>query len=94
LTTRTHEKTVTFARSFVLKGVDYPLPAGDYRVKTDEELIEGISFPVYRRTATMIFVPAQGRSNSVEMVTIDPAALREALALDAAGDISSKASKP
>ena len=93
MTTRTHERTVTFAKSFVLKGVDYRLPAGDYRVKTDEELIEGISFPVYRRTATMIFVPAQGRSNSVEMVTIDPTALRDALVLDAAGDGVVKDSK-
>jgi hypothetical protein len=31
---------------------------GGYRVVTDEELIEGISFPVYRRVSTMIFVPA------------------------------------
>jgi hypothetical protein len=33
------------------------LPAGDYRVVTDEELIEGVSFPVYRRVSTMIFIP-------------------------------------
>jgi hypothetical protein len=93
MTTRTHEKSVTFARSFVLKRADYRLPAGDYRVKTGEELVEGISFPVHRRIATMIFVPAQGRSNSVEMVTVDPTALRDALVLDAAGDGVVKASK-
>jgi hypothetical protein len=34
------------------------LAAGDYRVVTDEELIEELSFPVYRCVATMIFVPA------------------------------------
>ena len=49
---------VTFARSFTLKGVDRVLSAGDYRVVTDEELIEELSFPVYRRVSTMIFVPA------------------------------------
>jgi len=27
------------------------------RPVTDEELIEGISFPAYRRVSTMIFVP-------------------------------------
>ena len=52
--TRTSSKTVTFGRPFWLKGVDRTLPAGDYRVTTDEELIEGLSFPVYRRVATMI----------------------------------------
>src|SRR6516162_1464444 len=71
MTTRTNGRIVTFAHPFLLKGVDRELPAGDYRVVTDEELIEGLSFPVYRRVSTMIFVPGQSTS-SVEMVTIDP----------------------
>ena len=57
MTTRTTTKTVTFAHPFLLKGIDRILPAGDYRVVTDEELIEGVSFPVYRRVSTMIFIP-------------------------------------
>jgi hypothetical protein len=57
MTTRTSSKTVTFARPFLLKGVDRMMTAGDYRVVTDEELIQELSFPVYRRVATMIFVP-------------------------------------
>ena len=57
MTTRTTSKIVTFARPFTLKGVDRILPAGNYRVVTDEELIEELSFPVYRRVSTMIFVP-------------------------------------
>jgi hypothetical protein len=83
--TRTRDKTLTFARPFLLKGVDRLLPAGDYRVSTDEELIEGLSFPVYRRTATVIFVPGQGPASSVEMVTIDPADLKGAQERDAIG---------
>ena len=71
MTTRTTTNTVTFAHPFLLKGIDRILPAGDYRVVTDEELIEGVSFPVYRRVSTMIFVPGQNAS-SVEMVAIDP----------------------
>jgi hypothetical protein len=59
MTVRTSSKTVTFAHPFLLKGVDRILAAGDYRVVTDEELIEELSFPVYRRVATMIFVPAE-----------------------------------
>ena len=84
MSTRTNNKTVTFARPFLLKGVDRTLPAGDYRVATDEELIEELSFPVYRRVATMIFVPAEShRASSVEMVSIDPRDLQEAQDRDA-----------
>jgi hypothetical protein len=83
MTTRSLSKSVAFSKPFLLKGIDRMLPAGNYRVVTDEELIEGISFPVYRRISTMIFVPAQGAS-SIEMVTIDPVDLRAALDRDAA----------
>jgi hypothetical protein len=83
--TRTLNKTVVFSKPFQLKGVDRILPAGDYQVVTDEELIEGVSFPVYRRVATMIIVPAQShRASSVEMVTISPVDLQEAQDRDAA----------
>jgi hypothetical protein len=82
MTTRTRDKTVTFAHPFLLKGVDRILPAGDYRVVTDEELIEQVSFPVYRRVATMIFVPGASAS-SVAMVTIDPLELADAQQRDA-----------
>ena len=68
---------VTFARPFTLKGVDRILPPGDYRVLTDEELIEELSFPVYRRVSTMICVPTESAS-SVEMVTVDPLDLQAA----------------
>jgi hypothetical protein len=78
---RTHSKSVVFRHPFELKGVDRILPPGDYRVVTDEVLIEELSFPVYRRVATMIFVPAQ---SSVEMVTIDPLDLQEAQDRDTA----------
>jgi len=75
---------VTFANPSLLKGVDRELPAGDYRVVTDEELIEGLSFPVYRLVSTMIFVPGQS-SSSVEIVTIDPQELEAAQERDLDG---------
>jgi hypothetical protein len=79
MTTRSRSKSVVFSHPFELKGIDRILPAGDYRVVTDEELVEELSFPVYRRVATMIFVPAESRSAStVEMVTIDPQDLQAA----------------
>ena len=71
MTMRTRNRTITFHRPFCLKGVDRLLPPADYRVVTDEELIEGLSFPAYHRVSTVIFVPGLSRS-SVEMVTIDP----------------------
>jgi hypothetical protein len=77
MTLRTSSKTITFHRLFWPKGVDRLLPPADYRVVTDEELIEGLSFPAYRRVATMIFVPRQSGS-SLEVVTIDPLDLQAA----------------
>ena len=79
MATRTQRKTVVFSHPFRLKGVDRVLPPGDYEVVTDEELIEGLSFPVYHRVSTAIIVPAQShQASSVEMVAIDPRDLQSA----------------
>ena len=51
MTTRTRRRTVTFKMPFSLEGAGLNLPAGSYDVITDDELIEGLSFPVYRRIA-------------------------------------------
>jgi len=82
MTLRTSSKTVAFRRPFCLKGIDRTLPPGDYRVVTDEEFIEGLSFPAYRRISTMIFVPAPTGS-AVEMTTVDPLDLEAALEQEA-----------
>ena len=88
--TRTRDKMWTFAKPFVLKSIGREIPAGSYRVATDEELIEGLSFPVYRRVATMIFVP--GRHNaSLEMLSVDPAELQSAREKDGASIASGDA---
>jgi len=87
MTTRTQRKTVVFSHSFRLKGVDRVLPPGHYEVVTDEELIEGLSFPVYHRVWTAIIVPAQShQASSVEMVAIDPRDLQAAQDRDAASE--------
>jgi hypothetical protein len=75
---RTRQRTWTFSRPFRLAGVDRVLPPGEYQVATDEELVEGLSFPVYRRIATMIFVPRPNGGSAVEMFNIDPAGLQVA----------------
>ncbi len=82
MTTRTSRKTVTFRKPFAVDGVGRTLPAGDYEIVTDEELIEGLSFPVYRRFATMMLVPTQSYSASIEMLNVDPLSLAVAMERD------------
>jgi hypothetical protein len=80
---KTTDKTVTFQRPFFLKGVDRELPPADYRVTTEEELMEGLSFAAYRRVSTVIFVTAPS-GGGIEMVTIDPSDLEAAQHQDTA----------
>jgi hypothetical protein len=61
--TRTRNALVVFSHPFELKGVDRILPPGEYKVITDEQLIEELSFPVYRRVSTMILVPGHARAS-------------------------------
>lgn len=85
MTTRTSEATVTFRRPFRLAGFGEALPAGSYRVETDEELLEGLSFPAYRRVLTVLHLEtAAGRVAGGGALTVDPAELEAALARDRA----------
>lgn len=82
---RTTEKTVTFGQPFVLAGLDQPQPAGSYTVETDEEFLEGTSFPVYRRVATWIRLHENpARIGVVQTLKVDPVELDAALMRDAA----------
>ena len=91
MTTRTTKTTVTFTRPFSLSGFEGQQPAGSYSVETDEELLEGVSFPAYRRMATMMQLQSaaslDGRGSGVlQVAVIDPEQLAAALAADAAPD--------
>ena len=82
---RTRRYKMTFEHAFTLKGVDRTLSPGDYEVVTDEELIEKLSFPVYRRVSTLIMLPAQAHDpSSIEMVSVSPGDLATALKRDRA----------
>jgi hypothetical protein len=84
MSTRTRRETVHFNHPFRIKGIDRLLPAGGYEVVTDEERIESLSFPVFRRVATMIMVPgAAPRQSSTEMISISPDELANAQRTDA-----------
>ncbi len=55
---RTSETTVTFRHPFTLTSLDGPQLAGTYRLVMDEEEILCLSFLAFRRTATMLHIPA------------------------------------
>jgi hypothetical protein len=77
--TRTNRVTLTFKHPFSLKGVERRLAPGQYEVVTDEALVQELSFPVYRRVATLIFLPTEAyQPSSIEMVNVDPADLAAA----------------
>ena len=85
MTIRTSKKTVTFGRPFVLGGLDEVLPAGTYSVETDEELLDSISFPAYRRILSVIRLHEKpGHPGLTQTLTIDPNELDAALKRDQA----------
>ncbi len=84
MTMRTSRKTGTFRRPFSLSGMDQPQPAGNYTVETNEELLESLSFPAWRRTATVILLRSQaGGAGLRQDLDIDPRELEAAQEKDA-----------
>jgi hypothetical protein len=84
VTTRSRRETVHFKHSFRIGGVDRLLPPGSYEVVTDEEMIEGLSFPCFRRVATLMMIPgAPPRNSTVEMISISSVDLSNAQREDA-----------
>ncbi|MCJ9730547.1 hypothetical protein [Bradyrhizobium sp. PRIMUS42] len=84
MTIRSRREVVTFNHPFQIKGIDRQLPAGAYEVVTDEEMIESLSFPAFRRIATMIEVPAEGsRGLKMEVISIGSVDLADARRTDA-----------
>ena len=84
MTIRSRRETITFKHPFRIKGVDRLLSAGAYEVITDEEMIEGLSFAVFRRVATMIMIPTEAPRNSMmEMISISSIDLSDAQRIDA-----------
>ena len=76
--TRTTFRNVTFKRPFVLGDHDAVLPAGTYKVETDEEPMAGLSFLAHRRTQTLFhLLPRHGLRQTL---AIDPDDLQAALA--------------
>jgi len=84
MTIRSRRETISFRHPFLIRGVDRLLPPGAYEVITDEEMIEGLSFPAFRRVATMIMVPAAPpHGSTMELISIGSIDLADAQRIDA-----------
>jgi len=81
--TRSRRTTLVFRRPFVLKGLDRAQPAGTYDIETEEELVQGLSFPAYRRVSTTMTPRGQAPGTLLQAQLVDPAELDKALAADA-----------
>jgi hypothetical protein len=80
MTMRLRREKVHFRRPFQIKGIDRLLSPGDYEVVTDEV----ISFPCFRRVATLIMIPGAAPHHlSMEMISISPVDLSDAQRIDA-----------
>ena len=81
---RTRRDDIVFKHPFTLKGWAEPRPAGAYAVDTEEELVEGLSFPAYRGVSTTITRQGTPAGALVEAVPVDPRELAKAHAADSA----------
>lgn len=82
MTIRISRKTTTFGHPFVLSGSAEELSAGVYEVETEEEPIDSLSFPVYRRVSTWLHLPA--KPVLMQRMIFDPNELEVALRRDLA----------
>ena len=82
---RSINSTVRFWNPFTLPGYPDEMPAGEYEVIVEEELLQGLSFAAYRRTATYLTVRGKGRhAGRTELRAVFGDDLNEALTRDQA----------
>jgi hypothetical protein len=88
MTLRTSTKTVTFARPFVLSGLEGVQPPGTYDVETSEELLQ-TSIPTYRNISTLIRLSTRADSAALnQAVDVNYAELSAALERDAKPELT------
>lgn len=95
MTMRTNTTTVTFANPFTIGDSDKEFPPGDYVVETDEDLIEGLSFPVYRRMSSRLHSPTDpARPGTSSTLVVESAELDLALVRDKKVPVADKMESP
>ncbi|MHA3916730.1 hypothetical protein [Halovulum sp. GXIMD14793] len=83
--TRSTRSKVTFSNDFTIGDSQRRFPAGTYETVVEEELLQGLSFEAYRRTATYLIVRGRGRNagqTTMQLTTIED--LEHAIACDRA----------
>jgi hypothetical protein len=83
MSTRSTSRSIVFRRPFILGGFEAVQAAGTYVIDVEEEAIEDLSFPAFRRLSTQMRIPTLG---GFEHRFINPVELDEALLRDAAQD--------
>ena len=79
---RSTETTITFKHPFSLTPIEGQQPPGRYRLVTDEEEIPGLSFLAFRRSATLLHLPALSTTGQAQLIAVDPAELEATLEAD------------
>ncbi|WP_050931989.1 hypothetical protein [Aestuariivita boseongensis] len=83
--TRSTKSMVTFSNDLTLNDNQLELPAGTYEIVVEEELLQGLSFEAYRRTAKYLMVRGRGSNagqTTPQMITKEE--LEHAIACDRA----------
>ncbi len=80
---RIRREEIVFRHPFPLTGLPGRQPAGTYVMEVEEELVEGLSFPVYRRVMTTLLAQPEAGGGMRAMV-VDPEELGRVRAADAA----------
>lgn len=79
---RTRTETITFRHAFRLKSASATLPAGPYTMHVEEEMIDGLSFPAWRRTMATITPQGLAAGRLLQSWPVLPDELEAALAAD------------
>ncbi len=82
MSSRTTTSVVTFLYPFVVAGYTEELPAGEYQVLADDEVMLSNSFAAYRRAATFLLINLHAGKS--ELRAVDHRDLELALAQDQA----------
>lgn len=99
MTNRTTSKILTFVRPFSLRGLAEVLPAGAYKVITEEMQDENVTYPTWQLVSTQMHLhtnsdrPDEARIMTVEPRDLEVAHLRDQRMVDARPKVAFSARK-
>jgi hypothetical protein len=80
MTNRTRRAIYLFSKPFRLESFGENHAAGAYAIETEEELIEGLSFPAYRHVATTMIPQQRALWQPIQVYQVDRSELADAIA--------------